>query len=99
MRDAYRVTFPKGCAADSEPFWKDANVRAASALRNVIVHNAGVVDNDFKEKRGAHLNLSHYDLNDQIVLDGELLQSLLQGLINFARTLIQAVDVWIVANP
>jgi hypothetical protein len=60
ISEAYRLTFPEECPVHSDDFWQNQDVKAVAALRNVIAHNAGIVDDEFAKKRGPHPDLSHY---------------------------------------
>lgn len=95
---AYQQAFPKRSMLGGEEFWKNADVISVCAIRNVIVHSAGVIDEDFLNRRGSDMKLSHYQMGDQLVWDGAEARLWLKGLFDFTSSLIRHVDDWIVAN-
>ncbi len=99
IQEAYQLSFPTGCRIADPAFWADQDVRSASAIRNLLIHTSGNVDQDFLNKRGADPRLVHYQLGDPFFLDGKLLSEVLTGLFSFAKELVSLVDDWIVANP
>jgi hypothetical protein len=97
---AYRSAFPETeCNAGRKDFWTNPAFRAISAMRNVIVHKAGKIDDEFVKKRGTDPRLSHYRDGDQLLLDGELIQTLFREFFRFAQSLIESVDTWIADHP
>jgi hypothetical protein len=97
IANTYQTTFPKGWVNDQN-FWKDTGVRSAFLLRNLIVHRAGVVDEEFRKKSKPYAKLQGFKVEERFYLDGELLSELVLSLLDFAHRLIQSVDKWIKAN-
>src|SRR5579864_5644027 len=96
IADAYQSTFPRGaCSASSPEFWKNPDVRSACAIRNLIIHQAGVIDEDFSKQHRGDPRLSGYKPGERFALDGELMRKILPGLYLFAGELIRSVDTWI----
>jgi hypothetical protein len=99
VAEAYQRAFPKGCLVSRDMFWKNHEVRSLCAIRNVIVHRAGILDEAFQRQRCHDPRLAHYKVGDQLSLDGELVQQMIGGLVAFIETLITEVAGWILANP
>jgi hypothetical protein len=104
--EAYRLAFPDTSDLASDTFWNNQDIKSLCAIRNVIVHQAGTIDEDFLKQRGDDPRLAHYKAPDQanekpdkLALDGELVMNLVVAFRNFAEKMITLVDEWIIANP
>jgi len=96
---AYRAAFPELCKLNSVDFWKDRHLKAICAIRNNLVHKAGKVDKQFTKQRGDEISIAHYQVDDDIVLEGTMMQSILGGFVKFCVLMVQEVDGWLRANP
>lgn len=96
---SYRLAFPERGPLNSEAFWDDRDLKSAVAIRNLLVHKAGMVDKEFKDKTGHDDRLKHWTPNSRFRLDGSLSGQLMDGLVGFGFKLIGAVDEWLTANP
>jgi hypothetical protein len=91
-------------AAYTEAFYDDTDVIKAamdnpmldglSAIRNVIVHKAGRVDEEYLS-RTKKLDLPKVTLGEILPLDGEFVARLLASAIASSTALIEAVDNWL----
>jgi hypothetical protein len=97
--ETYGYTFPHPAKVNDESFWKNADLRAVCAIRNLLVHSAGIVDGDFIQQRGTDLRLAHYKDGDKLRLEGDVVYELVMGLLSFCNELIRDVDGWIASNP
>jgi hypothetical protein len=98
IEKAYRSAFPDGSKPGSEEFWQDASLKAICALRNLIVHKAGVVDEDFLKTRGPHPQVAHLSLNERFTPDGLILQRVFREFVAFSEDLMQSVDNWVATH-
>ncbi len=96
--ESYRMAFPERSAINQASFWENTDVKTTAAIRNVIVHKAGVADQEFKDDTAADNRVSAWKVGEQFYIDGNLLQQLLRGLFGFSAKLIRAVDDWIAAS-
>ena len=82
-------------------------VDALALLRNAIVHNAGLVDKEFRKGMESQSNppspyLDRYiGLGDgsPILLDGDVVRSIIDSSFVSGYDLIDSVDKWMTANP
>jgi hypothetical protein len=98
IEGAYKGAFPAPCWAGADDSWDNRDVKTTCAIRNLIVHCAGVVDKAFLEQCDGDSRLA-YKEGDQLWLDAQLLSDLLNGLFSFVGNLIDSVDDWIASNP
>jgi len=98
IREAYLAAFgKKGMEALHEALADDA-LSAASAIRQVIVHRAGVVDEKYV-RRSANLALApKLKVGAELVLDGEIVAGLLSTAVPKALDVLLFVDEWIVTH-
>lgn len=94
IRDAYAEAFSK----------RDDKVKAAlldqgldniAAVRNCIVHRAGIADQEFVHKAANNEHFKAVKVGDPITLDGKVVQLLLKGMFDNSVALIAAVNEWI----
>jgi hypothetical protein len=98
IRDAYWQAFSK----DNEDVCgaiMDESLDAIAAVRNVIVHKAGIVDQEFINKTKRSLRLSAVTSKQRLAIDGPLVQYLVEPVISQSVKLTQAVDKWLVDHP
>lgn len=96
IREAYRMAFCKKYA-DVDAALDDKSIDAVNAVRNLIVHRSGIVDQDY-EKQSKFLPIPKAKQGEPILLDGEIAMDLMIPIIKKAIGLIHAVDEWIAAN-
>jgi hypothetical protein len=96
---SYRLAFPEGSRLHEETFWEDGDVKSTTAIRNLTVHKAGLVDQEFKDSTTHDNQLAHWKIGEQFYLDGVLLRRLIPGLFEFSYQMVRAADDWINANP
>jgi hypothetical protein len=96
VREAYSCAF-------SEKYGKiDAALAsksfdALSAVRNLLVHKAGIVDAEYL-KQSSFLNVPKAKIGKPIHLDGENVAELIGKAIASSRSLLTAVDDWLQQN-
>jgi len=96
IREAYRIAFSKNANAIDRVV--DYNgLDALNAVRNLIVHRAGIVDREYK-KRTSYLKIPDAELGESILLDGQLTMDMMISVIQASFHLIGAVDKWIAEN-
>lgn len=91
---AFTAIFTKESLLDS--LFKDPDLRLLEASRHVIVHNAGIVDEDFIQNTKG-LNLA-YPNGQPLPLDGNLVSRLLNAAIESGCKLLKFVDDWLMKN-
>jgi hypothetical protein len=74
---------------------KHPSLDALSAVRNVIVHNGGIVDEDFLQKTQYLPEQILKPLGEFILLDGLIVASLVRPFMTNGWNLIGAVDNWL----
>jgi hypothetical protein len=76
----------------------DPSLDALSAVRNVIVHNGGIADQRFAEKKSYLPASVARSVGEPILLDGEIVASLVEPVMRAAADLVVAADEWITAH-
>jgi hypothetical protein len=95
VRDAYRAAFEKQGIGISEAI-NDRAFDAASALRHVIAHRAGVCDQDYKNNSiNVHDLIPKLELGERLNVTGELRTKIILLGIKACVQLIKSVDGWI----
>lgn len=69
---------------------------ALNAIRNVIVHNAGRIDDEYFDKAKSLPTIPRGAIGEQIAFDGLMVEALAKPVFEISRDLIAAVDSWIV---
>ena len=88
IKNWYKTTFGN----DAEKIFKENNgICALSAVRNAIVHKAGLVDRKYLNAVKEFPELQT-DLNSQIPLDGEIVRELRNAAIYLGTELLLYVD-------
>lgn len=96
FRTAYKRAFASDPAIDMT--LADKSIDALSLLRNVIVHRAAVADEDFTEGVKVTPLLAPFKtLNDgdPVILDGEIVHSIIDPAFKACYQLIENVDQWL----
>jgi hypothetical protein len=96
IREAYSQAFSKDFA-DVDKALSPQGIDALNAVRNLIVHRSGVVDQDY-ERKCKYLPVPKAELGKPILLDGEITRGLMLPVIVAAFDLLKAVDRWFGAN-
>jgi len=97
IREAYALAFFKKSEEVDEAL-KDQAFDWLSAVRNLIVHRAGIVDQTYKEKSQYLTMLPKAEIGSPILLDGARVTALMMATIVCARKLLVAVDNWVSTN-
>ena len=97
IRDSYKQAFkPDGDNIKAAIF--SDSITALALLRNILVHKAGIVDKDFTTGVQASPALTPFvglSEGEEVKLDGEIVRSLFDPLINTCCDLLVAVDNWL----
>lgn len=93
IREAYAAAFHKNSDHIDAALSDDA-LDALSAVRNVIVHRAGIADTEYL-RRSKHLKLPPANAGAPIHLDGQIVVNLVRPAFACGSKLIGAVDDWI----
>ena len=92
-RAAYSAAF-WSYSSDIDEALSDRALDALNLVRNLLVHNAGVADQQYLNGiAGTPAPL--LGVNVQLQLDGEIVRSLVNPVVQRAVELIKAVDQWI----
>jgi hypothetical protein len=98
-RDAYVKTFGKSESANLKTIFDDPALKHLCALRNVIVHNAGVADPEFTKLVEQHSELSLIQPGQPVPITTALCREFVEvGLASGVR-LLKFVDTWMTTNP
>jgi hypothetical protein len=78
--------------------FENKSLKWLAALRNAFVHNAGIVDNEFRKLVKDHPSLGLIPNAKPIPLDGKLVRDLGWETVAQARSLLGMVDDWLKQN-
>jgi hypothetical protein len=97
-RVAYGAAFGEG-AKDIKRSIMDYSLDALSAIRNVQVHNSGVIDAEYLERK-VYLKdrIPSGEIGQRLSLDGVVAIGFIKPALATASSLIAAVDGWLAAN-
>lgn len=95
-REAYAQAFYKSYD-DIDAALNDRCIDALNATRNLLVHRAGLVDDQYLRKC-RYLNIPQAALGEEIVLDGEIVFNLVSPVIETSFKLMSAVDHWVLTE-
>jgi hypothetical protein len=96
IREAYSLAFSRK-ADDIDVMLKQDSLDAVNAVRNLIVHRSGVVDQTY-ERKAKFLKIPTSPIGFPIFLDGEIVRKLMTATVICSLRLIVAVDEWIATN-
>lgn len=82
-------------AVDIQKMLTDKSLDALALVRNVIVHNGGVIDEPYLRRKSALPSGAIGSLGDSINLDGPLVSELITRPLQICGDLIVAVDSWL----
>jgi hypothetical protein len=95
IREAYASAFHKNCGQIDAALGDDA-LDVLSAVRNVIVHKAGIADAEYlKRTKYLKLPVGKAGIGALVPLDGQVVVHLIAPAIASASKLLGAVDDWI----
>jgi hypothetical protein len=100
IRVAYKVAFP----IDNTSILKltdDSAIDALALIRNLLIHSAGIVDQKFLTEAGKYQTMRKYrglKIGATFPLDGAIVRSLVDGIVDNGIELVKAVDGWIRAH-
>lgn len=99
IRDAYKAAFHEQGMSICDAVDHDS-FTAVNAIRNVIVHRAGVCDEDYKSKADRLSGLiPQLEIGSQLELDGTMISTTLVPALKTSIQLIRSVDAWIIGHP
>jgi hypothetical protein len=96
IKEAYAIAFHKKAERIDEPLQHEG-IEALNALRNLIVHRSGIVDQTYAKKAAA-LGIPTAPIGSAIALDGQIVRDLMVNAIVPSYELMVAVDDWIREN-
>ncbi len=96
IRKAYLDAFPAVAIDVHEPLASEA-LDALAAMRNVIVHNGGVIDKEFQNAKGVPPEAMG-PLNSAIKIDGALVAKIVGPVLRIGHKLLVEVDQWIATH-
>jgi hypothetical protein len=76
----------------------DKSLDALALVRNVIVHNGGIVDEAYEKRKGDVPPAAMAKVGDPVLLDGEMVANLIEPVIRLSWNLVIAVDEWLAAR-
>lgn len=96
IREAYALAFFKKSDAIDDLLKYDG-LDALNAVRNLLVHRAGVVDYAY-ERKAKYLAIPQAPVGSTIFLDGEIIKDMITSIIILSMKLVVEVDAWIDEN-
>jgi hypothetical protein len=97
IRHAYALAFAKDATKIDAALRADA-LDLASQIRHVIVHRAGKIDDSYLKKTKHIAAAPRGEQGCPIELDGEIVSSILRGLLECGKSLCTSVDAWLKAH-
>jgi hypothetical protein len=70
---------------------------ALSAIRNLLVHRAGIVDRTY-EKKTKYLKIPVAPIGSPIFLDGDIVSKIMATISVISMKLVTGVDLWVAEN-
>jgi hypothetical protein len=100
IREAYSRAFPPHTKLiDSiEEALSDRAIDVLGALRNLLVHDVGIINDEYQKKLAYLPKLPIASTDKRIYIDGAVVKQLIDPVIGRAVELIKAVDRWIKSN-
>jgi hypothetical protein len=96
------VAYEKAFGKDSElitNIFRDEQLGWLAAVRNAIVHNAGIADSEFMTLTARHKTLAQLKAGDAIPIDGRMTHELVKAVIKGGSELITVLGEWLSAHP
>jgi hypothetical protein len=94
IRAAYSAAFDVS-SAQIDAALKDDSLDALSVVRNVLVHNAAIADQEYVRRSQGLKSLPKAEIGKLLLLDGEIVVSLIKPALLQASRLLGAVDEWL----
>ena len=98
IREAYRAAFGKNDAGAIVSALEDGSLTAANAIRQVLVHRGGTVDDKYVRRTKNAPLAPKLEVGSELVLDGKIVYDLLSAAVPQVVTLVKSVDEWMVAH-
>jgi hypothetical protein len=98
IRTAFTLAFSTDCGQIKDAI-NDRSLFVLSTVRNVLVHKAGVADEEFCGKMKRVPAFAEVKKGDPLRLDGEVVAQIASPAMTAAVKLIEAVDAWLTAHP
>ena len=99
IKESYILAFPDKFFPGRQQTWEDSSLRALSALRNIIAHRAGRIDQHFIDTCGTHPSVVVWEKGDHFTVDRINPQKLFGEFCEFGLLLLKSVDNWIESTP
>ncbi len=77
----------------------EPELMALQAIRQILIHRAGIADGRFVGKMKGHSKWSALEAGDSFPMDAEIVSAYFFETLRCAIALIQAVDQWLIENP
>jgi hypothetical protein len=92
IREAYSCAFSEK-SSKIDAALASKSLDALSAVRNVLVHKAGLADAEYV-RLSSSFDVPKTELGSPVLLDGEVVAKLVKGAVTSANSLLIAVDDW-----
>lgn len=99
IRKAYRRTFKDHTILSIINGKNPDPLDTLSFVRNVLVHSAGIADEDFVDRAKFHPDFKQIEEKHKVRITGLVVQKIVPEAIKKAFDLIRAVDDWLIKNP
>jgi len=98
-RQAYKVAFPES-AKDIHASLGDLSLTGLAAMRNLIVHRAGICDDKYAfESKNLSEMIPVLTQGQILELDGEIMARTVMPAMTACLNLLHSVDQWLLDNP
>jgi len=95
---AYRKTFPK-FKTDLDAIFLSKDLKWLIAARNVIVHNGGLIDQQFADEAKEHPQFRIARVGQPIPIDAGIAYGFTMTVVKSGLSLLDLVDSWLKNNP
>lgn len=96
--DAYVKAFGSADGGRVKPILNDDALIWINTIRNCLVHDAGVLDSQRKKQLRNHPQLRNLNVGDTVPMSGELVSTMISGVIRQGSKLLAFVDEWMENN-
>lgn len=97
IREAYSLAFGADCDAIIKPLQHES-LTITAALRNVIVHRAGIADADYVNQTNGKALAPQASRGESVFIDGGTLSNLLGAAYPHVIAMFEAVDDWLASH-
>jgi hypothetical protein len=94
IREAYSLAFDSD-STQVDAALKDDSLDTLSTVRNLLVHKAAIVDEDYLYRAKGLKGLPNGKLGKLLLLDGETVVKLVKPALAQGARLLEAVDGWL----